>query len=272
MSEKVSPAPLSRNIKTHVSENSASCWSDSSCSRAVGLEPANAGGRKRGFACDCTKDRERSRAGAEHRAQPRCDSARVGKRRHRIHGERHQRRRRRTIEALARDWPIAGIARYPVARTVRSMSVRGPASAFLACVATSLSGCASEPLVISDASEIASHRSMQPIVRGADQCVDEISRMQEVGYGDHASITLRIDRSGNARFVSVQTPAGRLVNLASDACQEQIASQMGSWQYRPFERDGRAVEAEIVERVCLCPLNAGARHRASFQQYPTRTP
>lgn len=145
------------------------------------------------------------------------------------------------------------------------MNVRGLASAILVGAATSLIGCTNEPLVVADASEIASHRSTPPIVRGADQCVDDISRMPEVGYGDHASITLQINREGHARFVSVQTPGGRLANLASEACQEQIASAIANWRYRPFDRDGRTVEAEIVERVLMLPAE---RWRASPRQFP----
>jgi hypothetical protein len=145
------------------------------------------------------------------------------------------------------------------------MNVRVLASAILVGAATLLSGCANEPLVVADASEVAFHRSAPPIVRGADQCVDDISRMPEVGYGDHASITLHIDGEGYARFVSVQTPGGRLTNLASEACQAQIASAVASWRYRPFERDGRAVDAEIVERVLMLPAE---RWRASPRQFP----
>jgi hypothetical protein len=44
-----------------------------------------------------------------------------------------------------------------------------------------------------------------------------------------------------------------LRNLASADCQRQIALVIESWRYHPFERNGRAIEAEIVERVLFLP-------------------
>ncbi len=142
------------------------------------------------------------------------------------------------------------------------------AVALCAGVAASLAACAGDPLAVSDTSEIASHRIGPPLIRGADVCVDEISRMQEVGYGDHALITMRVDRTGHVALVSVE-PSGAstfgLRNLALTDCQSLIASAIESWRYRPFERNGRAIEAEIVERVLFLP---GERWRVPPRQFP----
>lgn len=142
------------------------------------------------------------------------------------------------------------------------------AVALRAGVAASLAACAGDPLVVTDTSEIASHRIGPPLIRGADVCVDEISRMPEVGYGDRAIITMRIDRTGHVSFVSAE-PSGAsafgLRNLASADCQSQIASAIESWRYRPFERNGRTIEVEIVERVLFLPAE---RWRANAREFP----
>lgn len=141
------------------------------------------------------------------------------------------------------------------------------AVALCAGVATSLAACA-DPVVVSDASEISSHRIGPPLIRGADVCVDEISRMQEVGYGDHALTTMRVDRTGHVTFVSAE-PSGAstfgLRNLASADCQSQIALAVENWRYRPFERNSRAIEAEIVERVLFLPAE---RWRTNPREFP----
>lgn len=136
------------------------------------------------------------------------------------------------------------------------------------CAATSLAACTGDPVVVSDASEIVSHRMGPLLIRGADVCVDEISRMQEVGYGDHAMITMRVDRTGDVTFVSAEPldlATFGLANLASADCQRQIALAIDSWRYRPFERNGRAIKAEIVERVLFLPAE---RWRVPPRQFP----
>lgn len=142
------------------------------------------------------------------------------------------------------------------------------AGALCAGVAASLAACANDPLVVSDTSEIGSHRIDPLLIRGADACVDEISRMQEVGYGEHALITLRIDRAGQVTFVRAEPSEFSmygLLNLASADCRSQIALATESWRYRPFERNGRATEVEIVERVLFLPAE---RWRASPRDFP----
>jgi hypothetical protein len=140
--------------------------------------------------------------------------------------------------------------------------------ALCAVAAISLAACAGDPLVVSDTSEIAAHRIDPPLIRGADVCVDEISRKPEIGYGDHALITMRVDRAGHVTFVNAEPldlATFGLRNLASTDCQRQIALAIEGWRYRSFERNGRAIDAEIVERVLFLPAE---RWRTTSREFP----
>lgn len=140
--------------------------------------------------------------------------------------------------------------------------------ALCAGVAVSLAACVGDAFIVGDNSEIASHRVDPPLIRGADACVDDVSRTQEVGYGEHALITMRVDRTGHVTFVDAERSGAStygLRNLASPDCQSQIALATEGWRYRPFERNGRAIEAEIVERVLFLPAE---RWRTTPREFP----
>jgi hypothetical protein len=129
-----------------------------------------------------------------------------------------------------------------------------------------LAGC-TNALVITSPTEIAAHRQFEaPIIRGADACVDEISRIQEVGYGAFADFSLHVDRMGHARVVEILgLSQDSLPNAGTTACRHQVEAVTATWRYRPFEQRSRPVMAQITERVLMLPEE---RWRAPRRPFP----
>lgn len=125
-----------------------------------------------------------------------------------------------------------------------------------------------EPTLLTNREEIAAHRMHgRPIIRGADQCVDEISRQADVGYG-FANLILSVDRTGDVGlvdFVAPPHPLGDPVRIDAAQCRQQINSAIEEWSYRPFERDDRPIEVRIVEQTLMLPAE---RWRASPPEFP----
>jgi len=130
-------------------------------------------------------------------------------------------------------------------------------------MAAALSACGDQAIVITNHHEIAARREFaSPIIRGADGCVDEISRRQEVGYGEFANLMLQVDRTGHARLIDLQVTS---ITDTMQLCRRQVEAAISSWNYRPFERHGRAAPAEIVERALMLPAE---RWRVPRRQFP----
>src|SRR5262245_51682692 len=98
------------------------------------------------------------------------------------------------------------------------MTPKGWSAAGVA-LAAELSACADEATPITDRPEIAAHREFaSPIIRGADGCVDESLRRQEIGYGAYASLTLNVDRLGRGRILDVRGDPATLADVATPLC------------------------------------------------------
>jgi hypothetical protein len=128
-----------------------------------------------------------------------------------------------------------------------------------------LAACASEPRLIENADEIAAHRVLfDPIVRGADACVDEIRRDPNIGYILTSDVTLDVDRLGHARVVLATGPWRRFTEVVVVECQSQIQESIARWRYRAFEGGDLHSPTRIRERVLLLPAERWRTLRRPF--------
>lgn len=136
------------------------------------------------------------------------------------------------------------------------------------CGSLTLSACGGAPVIIDDANEIAAHRLERPIIRGAELCIEAFHRHTEYGYEARVNLSMRVDRDGRARFLDTQAPSDRhtsLIFTGSEDCKDQIAAAISDWRYRPFERNGRTVRAEITEQAIVLPAE---RWRTPARPFP----
>ncbi len=136
----------------------------------------------------------------------------------------------------------------------------------IAAMASALIACADQPVLVADRSEVEAHREFAaPIIRGVDECAGEISQLP-IRYGGFVSLTLEVDRHGQARLIDVlEPPPFALDNIATPACRRQLEVATEAWRYQPFERDGRATKAQIAERALILPAE---RWRVPRRQFP----
>jgi hypothetical protein len=136
-------------------------------------------------------------------------------------------------------------------------------------MSTALAACASDPRFIGNAEEIAAHRvRFDPIVRGADACVDEIRRDPNIGYIVTSDVTLDVDRFGHARVVLATGPWRRFTEVFAAECLSQIQESAARWRYRAFEGNDLLSRTRIQERVLLLPAE---RWRTPRRRFPRIT-
>jgi hypothetical protein len=112
---------------------------------------------------------------------------------------------------------------------------------------------------ITDREEIVSHRSFEwAPIRRVRACTPLQGNYWATSFYDRVPFTLVVDRSGrvDANGVREQVP---------EECAREIEQVVRSWRYVPFERDGRAVRAEIVEHIVVIPVE---RWRDQARPFP----